>query len=109
MLRAHKLKGWRIESSIYDRFAVLYIACIDSAVSPSAEQLRDYYDLSNAQARVVLALLEGNDVMTAAAKLHISINTIRSHVRAIYAKLGVSSQSDLLRVLTRTLVEFIKK
>jgi DNA-binding CsgD family transcriptional regulator len=109
MLRAHIMKGWRIESSPYDRFVVLYIACIDSTASPTAEQLRDYYDLSNAQARVVLALFEGNDVMTAAAKLHISINTIRSHVRAIYAKLGVSSQSELLRILTRTLVEFIKK
>jgi DNA-binding CsgD family transcriptional regulator len=47
--------------------------------------------------------------MSAAAKLHISINTIRSHMRAVYAKLGVSGQSDLLRVLTRTLVEYIKK
>ncbi len=109
MLRGFILDPWHLESSAYDRFAVLTIGHPDSTQSPTVEQLRDFYDLSNAQARVVLALLEGNDVMTSAAKLHISINTMRSHMRSIYAKLGASNQSDLLRLLTRTLVDYTKK
>jgi DNA-binding CsgD family transcriptional regulator len=109
MLRGFILDPWHLETSAYDRFAVLTIGRPDSAQSPTVEQLRDFYDLSNAQARVVLALLEGNDVMTSAAKLHISINTMRSHMRSIYAKLGASNQSDLLRLLTRTLVDYTRK
>jgi DNA-binding CsgD family transcriptional regulator len=109
MLRGFILDPWHLETTTYDRFAVLTIGQPDSAQSPTAEQLRDFYDLSNAQARVVLALLEGNDVMTSAAKLHISINTMRSHMRAIYTKLGASNQSDLLRLLTRTLVDYTRK
>jgi DNA-binding CsgD family transcriptional regulator len=109
MLRGFSLDPWHLETTTYDRFAVLTIGHPDSAQSPTAEQLRDFYDLSNAQARVVLALLEGNDVMTSAAKLHISINTLRSHMRAIYRKLGANNQSDLLRLLTRTLVDYTRK
>jgi len=82
------------------------VATPDIAASPTSEQLRDFFDLSSAQARVVLALLQGNDVMTSAAKLHISINTMRSHMRAIYAKMGINNQSDLLRLLAGTLVDY---
>jgi DNA-binding CsgD family transcriptional regulator len=106
MLKVHELHSWQLESSNYDRFVTLMVATPDITASPTSEQLRDFFDLSNAQARVVLALLEGNDVMTSAAKLHISINTMRSHMRAIYAKMGVNNQSDLLRLLAGTLVDY---
>ncbi len=106
MLKVHDLPSWALESSNYDRFVTLMVATPDIAASPTSEQLRDFFDLSNAQARVVLALLEGNDVITSATKLHISINTMRSHMRAIYAKMGVNNQSDLLRLLAGTLVDY---
>jgi DNA-binding CsgD family transcriptional regulator len=105
-LRGVAHESWRLESNPHDRFALLVIGSPQIRISPKADQLRDFYDLSNAQARVVLSLLEGNDVMTSAAKLSISINTIRSHMRAIYAKLGVDNQRDLLRVLLSTLVDY---
>jgi len=106
MLRAFMLESWHLEASDDDRFVELIIGSPDMIAAPSTAQLRDFYDFSNAQARVVLALLEGNDIITAAAKLHISINTIRSHVRGIYEKLGVDNQRDLLRLLSRTLVDY---
>lgn len=106
ILRSFMLKSWRLESSSHDRFAELIIGSLDTRVTPNTDQLRDFYDLSGAQARVVVALLEGNDIMTSSAKLHISINTIRSHMRAIYQKMGVDNQRDLLRVLSSTLVNY---
>jgi len=106
MLKVYDLPSWQLESSSFDRFATLMVTIPNIAVSPTSEQLRDFFDLSNAQARVVLALLEGNDVMTSAAKLHVSINTMRSHMRAIYAKMGVNNKSDLLRLLAGTLVDY---
>jgi DNA-binding CsgD family transcriptional regulator len=105
-LRGFAHESWRLESNRHDRFALLVIGSPQIRISPKADQLRDFYDLSNAQARVVLSLLEGNDIMTSAAKLNISINTIRSHMRAIYAKLGVDNQRDLLRILFSTLVDY---
>jgi len=105
-LRGFAHESWRLESNPHDRFALLVIGSPKMRTPPKADQLRDFYDLSNAQARVVLSLLEGNDIMTSAAKLNISINTIRSHMRAIYAKLGVDNQRDLLRVLLSTLVDY---
>jgi DNA-binding CsgD family transcriptional regulator len=106
MLRGFSLNSWNLHSSSHDRVVTLTISCPDLTVSPTTDQLSEFYDLSGAQARVVLALLEGNDIMTSAAKLHISISTIRSHVRGIYAKLGVDNQRDLLRLLSRTLVDY---
>ena len=109
ILRSFPLDSWHLESSSHDRFVELLIGSLDTRIMPNTDQLRDFYDLSGAQARVVLALLEGHDIMTSAAKLHISINTVRSHLRAIYDKLGVDNQRDLLRLLSSTLVNYARK
>jgi len=105
-LKSLPLDNWHIESNKHDRRAVIYVSSPENTTIPSAIQLKEFYDLTNAQARLVKKLMQGNDVITAAAKLHVSINTARSHLRAIYAKLGVESQVSLLRLLSATLVHY---
>lgn len=105
-LRQLVIDDWHIEANAFDRRAVVYVASPETQAIPTISHLRDFYDLTNAQARLVRALMEGKDIMTAAANLHISVNTVRSHLRSIYSKLGVDSQPALLRLLSSTLVDY---
>ena len=53
--------------------------------------------LSNRETEVLLLLAEGKRPQEVAKTLFISQHTVRNHVRAIYAKLDVHSQVELLR------------
>lgn len=53
------------------------------------------FGVTNAEHRVLLDLLHGNDALTLAARHEVSIETTRSHIRSIYAKLGVTSREQL--------------
>jgi DNA-binding CsgD family transcriptional regulator len=53
-----------------------------------------------------MAMLDGKDIAKSAATLHLSVNTVRSHLRGIYGKLGVNNQAELLRVLATTMVDY---
>jgi len=105
-LGAYPLEGWRLESSLHDRFAVLSLYTTAFGTLPTADQLGDFYDLTNAQARVVIALMQGKSSAEAAAHLNVSLNTVRSHLRAVYKKLGTDNKADLIRVVSATLVGY---
>lgn len=68
-------------------------ARLDEAV---AETL---YDLTRAEARTAAALVEGHSIKSAAQALAVSPETIRSHLKALFRKVGVSRQQDLIRTL----------
>ncbi|MCX7562589.1 hypothetical protein OS176_03355 [Xanthomonadaceae bacterium XH05] len=59
--------------------------------------------LSHAEARVAFALLQHVEVATAAAALGLQPATVRTHVKSIHSKLGVSRSSDMLLMLDRLL------
>ena len=59
-----------------------------------AEQLRN---LSRREREVLDAFVQGLSVVDSAEALHVSEHTIRSHLKAIYRKLGVRSQTELIR------------
>lgn len=63
---------------------------------PSLEEvLNKIYDLTPAESRVVSQLLENPDVELASEKLHISVSTIRTHLKHIYRKTETNNQSAL--------------
>lgn len=63
--------------------------------------LAELYGLSQSEARVATALLSVDTVADVAAHLHRSEQTIRSQLKAVYAKTGVNTQARLLRLLDR--------
>jgi DNA-binding CsgD family transcriptional regulator len=65
----------------------------------SHEVLRDLYDLTAAQAAVAAYLFEGHRVEQTAQRLGLSINTVRSHLKHIFAKCEVQSQAELMHLL----------
>jgi len=108
-LRMYERDHWRVEANAHKRFAVLIVYSSTGSTQPTIKQLREFYDLTEAQARLVGELLAGHSASEAADNLHISINTVRSHLRSIYTNLAVDNQTDLMRMLSSTLVSYTKK
>lgn len=98
------LPDWNLESRFSDRVAMLFVNDPTSVSRPTEAELRRYYGLTGAQARVALALWGGLSIKDAARKLSISVHTARSHLRTIYATTGTHSHAELMSVLTATLV-----
>ena len=59
------------------------------------EVLHQVYNLTPAESRVVEKLLENPDVEHAAKELHISVSTVRTHLKHIYRKTDTNRQSAL--------------
>jgi DNA-binding NarL/FixJ family response regulator len=52
------------------------------------------FDLTEREKQVLQLLVEGNSYKMVGAEMHLSIDTIRSHIRNIYEKLQVHSKSE---------------
>jgi DNA-binding CsgD family transcriptional regulator len=81
--------------------AIIFITDPERAPTPTHGMLRDLFELTPTEAKVALSIVAGNDVPDAARELRVSTNTIHTHLRRIFRKLGVGRQADLVRVLTR--------
>lgn len=79
----------------------LVVTPIDTASVPTAELIAGLFDLSPAEARIARALAAGETIAGAAARLGLSPETVRTHIKAIFAKTGLSRQADLLALLAR--------
>ena len=51
-------------------------------------------DLSDREREVLVSLAEGNNYNEIANRLYISVDTVRHHIRNVYKKLHVHSQSE---------------
>lgn len=58
----------------------------------------EHLRLTPSETRVLLKLLDGSTVEQASGQLSVSVQTTRTHVRRIYAKLGVKSREQLFAV-----------
>lgn len=63
-----------------------------------AERVRRLYGLTQAEARVVSALVLGRTVDEIAFAHGVRASTVRAQVRSIYDKIGVNRQADLVRL-----------
>ncbi len=58
--------------------------------------VRKLYDVTEAEARVTEALLSGLTVQAIAERQGVSTQTIRTHLKSVFAKTGVTRQADLI-------------
>lgn len=70
----------------------------NTSIAP-AGLVQALFDFTPAEARVAVALGEGASVDDAARQLRVSRETVRTHLRAIFSKTGVSRQSALVKLL----------
>lgn len=68
------------------------------------ETLMQLYALTPTEARVALSLSNGQTIDEIARSTGASRNTIRSHINALFAKIGVNRQTALIRKILRSIV-----
>jgi len=63
------------------------------------QSLRNVLDLTPAEAAIAASLANGMSVSDTAAHLGVALNTVRTHLRSIFSKTGVSRQSQLVHLI----------
>ena len=71
----------------------------DLDISHARETLQDKYALSEREFEVIELLVQGLTNQNISDRLHISVNTVKSHVKRIYKKLGVTNRLQLVNLL----------
>lgn len=80
--------------------ALLVVTKLDRPAAPTAELLGGLFDLTAAEARVARAIAEGKSTEQIARDLDLTRETVRWYLKAIFAKTGVSRQTDLIALLS---------
>jgi len=70
------------------------------AISARGEDLKQAFGLTPAEGRVANSLLGGKTAEETAEGLGVSLETVRTHIKRAYAKLGVSSREGFFHMLT---------
>jgi DNA-binding CsgD family transcriptional regulator len=82
--------------------AILIVSPLGPAAIPDAGVLQSLFDLTPAEATVAQWIAEGRSISELAERRRISINTVRTQLRAVTTKLGVQRQAQVASLLART-------
>ena len=78
---------------------ILVITPVTRSEAPSAQIIQALFDLTPAEARVAAAIAAGKTQEEIAVAAGLSVNTIKTQLRAVFNKTGVSRQPDLVSLL----------
>ena len=81
---------------------MVFISDPEVELGTSADALQALFDLTPAEARLTLLLAAGNSLDQVVTQLGISTHTGRAHLRAIFAKTGVTQQTQLVSLILRS-------
>ena len=84
--------------------AALFLSDPERQAVASAEHLRALYKLSPTEARVAWLVTRSGSIGRAAKSLGLAPETVRTHLKHIYAKTGVNRQSALAHLLATAAV-----
>jgi DNA-binding CsgD family transcriptional regulator len=80
------------------RLALLIISETRLLAVGDAQILSALFDLTPAEARTVIALMQGLSVKAVADRLQVEVSTVRSHLKSAFAKVGCASQANLVGI-----------
>ena len=63
--------------------------------------MKDHPWLSRREREVAYNLAEGHSYQATADALHVSLNTVRFHVKNIYRKLGIHNKAQMIRMVLK--------
>ncbi|MBR1121080.1 hypothetical protein JQ628_06105 [Bradyrhizobium lablabi] len=79
--------------------ALLVVTPVDRAAVPAAEVLQGLFDLTPAEARVARGIGMAQTIESLAETAGVSLETVRSQVKAVLSKTGLSRQQELISLL----------
>jgi DNA-binding CsgD family transcriptional regulator len=79
--------------------ALLVVTPVDRATVPTAEVLQGLFDLTPAEARIARGIGQAETVETLADATGVNRETVRSQLKAVLAKTGLSRQQELISLL----------
>jgi DNA-binding CsgD family transcriptional regulator len=85
-----------------DPAAVIFIADPDERTELPGDLLRRGYGLTGAESRLALQLVEGQSLNQAAAQTRVSVLTLRTQLKSVFAKTGVKRQGELIQLLLKS-------
>jgi len=81
------------------KVAVLLVSAPERQKLPSAETVSRLFDLTDAEARLAVALGEGHRIEDAADLMGITVSSARTYLKRIFFKTDVTRQAELVRLL----------
>jgi DNA-binding NarL/FixJ family response regulator len=79
--------------------AVLLVSDPERQSVPSVATVGKLFDLTEAEARLALALAAGQRIEEAAVSLGITLSSARTYLKHVFGKVGVSRQTELVRLV----------
>jgi DNA-binding CsgD family transcriptional regulator len=79
--------------------SLLVVTPVDRAIVPNAHVLQGLFDLTPAEARVARGIGEAQSIDTVALSLGVSSETVRTQLKAVLSKTGLSRQQELISLL----------
>lgn len=79
--------------------AMIMVHDPESSAKLDPSVLRSLYGLTETEARLASALASGHDAASASHLLGITVGTARVHLKAVFRKMEISRQQDLVRVI----------
>jgi DNA-binding CsgD family transcriptional regulator len=101
------IRDSRLGPFVSGQSILVCVTDLEAGVGLPEQTLRTLFGLTPAESRLALALFEGQTPREAAARFGLSPNTIRVQLGQVFQKTGTSRQSELARLMMRTVgVEF---
>lgn len=101
-----------IHGAAHDIFAqaasLLVVTPVDRAVVPTAKVLQGLFDLTPAEARVARGISEAQTVEALAVSAGVSVETVRSQLKTVLSKTGLSRQQELINLLAGNMLPVSK-
>ena len=88
--------------------SLLVVTPVDRAVVPTAKVLQGLFDLTPAEARVARGISEAQSVEALALSAGVSVETVRSQLKTVLAKTGLSRQQELINLLAGNMLPVTK-
>jgi DNA-binding CsgD family transcriptional regulator/PAS domain-containing protein len=93
--------GARRRGAPYSAVAAVFVERAEREASNSLDSLAERYRLTPGELRVLIAIVDIGGVPEVADALKVSPTTVRSHLRRVFEKTGVSRQADLVKLVRK--------
>lgn len=80
--------------------AIVFIKDTGQSLRPDGGLLQRVYNLTRTEVRVALAVCDGSSLDQVALHLNVKMNTLKTHLKSIYAKMAVNNRAALFRLMS---------